>query len=102
MGRVWRERRRKEWSLGGRTWRGVLETSEKQFQGSGISNQPEGRRSCPEVAEVNYCPGALGRSQEGVFQIWGEAEVPVLCMPCCVSWGQSLSHSGPRVSISGP
>lgn len=44
------------------------------------------------MAEFDYCPGEgrLDCSQERVFQIWGKALVSVLCMPCCVSWGQSL------------
>lgn len=56
------------------------------------------------MAEFDYCPGEvrLDCTQEGVFQIRGEAPVPVLCLPCCVSWGRSLSLSGPRFPISGP
>lgn len=48
--RVWRERRRKEWSLGATAAGhevGVLETSEEQFQGSGVANQPESRQELP-------------------------------------------------------
>lgn len=102
MRRVWRERRRKELSLGPTATgpgEGGLETLRSNPRGVEPLTHLGAGRSCLGLAEFDCGPGEV-RLDWHIGSVSNLGPGPwfrsCLCEPRGVAWGQSLSLSGPR------